>query len=70
MRSSILSFITLLASGALAAPAPLSHSIHEKRPLTDAWLKGDRVNEHVKLPVRIGLIQSNLDQGHDMLMDM
>ncbi|KAK4550782.1 Tripeptidyl-peptidase sed1 [Oleoguttula mirabilis] len=34
------------------------------------WAKGDRVNGDVKLPMRIGLVQSNLDKGDDYLMEV
>lgn len=70
MRASVLYYITVFTAAALAAPAPINHVVHEKRSLLSAWIKGDRVHEDVKLPVRIGLTQSNLDKGHDTLMDM
>lgn len=70
MRFSVLSSAAVLATVALAAPAPSPHVLHEKRSVSSQWTKGDRVHEDVKLPVRIGLIQSNLDRGHNMLMDM
>jgi len=57
-----------LAYSVNAAPAPTTHSLHEKRasaPLI--WEKRSRVDPSIVLPVRIGLTQSNLDNGPDML---
>lgn len=70
MRASILSAFVALTTIALAAPAPVHHVSHEKRTDSAAWVKGDRVHGDVKLPVRIGLTQSNLDKGHDLLMSV
>jgi tripeptidyl-peptidase-1 len=51
---------------------PETHIQHEKR--TDGqerrWVKLQRADPHAKLPVRIGLKQRNLQEGHDLLMDM
>lgn len=45
--------------------------VHEKRytPPT-RWVKRDRIPRNAILPVRIGLTQSNLEKGHDFLMDV
>lgn len=58
-----------LALGSLAAPTP-SGVLHEKRDASTVWLKGSRVHGDVKLPMRIGLTQSNLDKGHDLLNEV
>jgi tripeptidyl-peptidase-1 len=43
--------------------------LHEKREvLPQAWAFDSPANSSTILPVKIGLIQSNLDQGHDLLM--
>ncbi|KAL9095664.1 MAG: hypothetical protein Q9165_002096 [Trypethelium subeluteriae] len=54
-----------------ASPAPSTHAVHEKRDITHPrWMKRDRIDPMVKLPVRIGLSQSNLDRGMDYVMDV
>lgn len=69
------SFITLATAFAVAAVAlPSAHppyTLHEKRESSHpAWVKRSEVPTGAKLPVRIGLSQSNLDKGHDLLMDI
>ena len=51
---------------------PSSHSLHERHlpHLATQWTKRSKVPDHQILPMRIGLKQSNLDAGHDKLMDM
>ena len=64
---------TFICFGAIAltttaAPTYTSLVVHEKRqskPLN--WEKYSRVDRSVVLPVRIGLIQSNLDNGPALL---
>jgi tripeptidyl-peptidase-1 len=69
-------FLTLCVLGALAAqtvavPHPANHVVHERRDATSkAWIKRDRLAATVELPVRIGMTQSNLDKGHDLLMEV
>jgi len=45
--------------------------MHEKRqtPSSD-WVKVARIEKTAILPMRIGLTQSNLDQGHEFLMEV
>lgn len=45
------------------------HVIHERTVPTNDWVKLGNINPHGLVPVRIGLIQQNLDQGHEMLME-
>lgn len=57
-----------IALTATAAPTSTSHVVHEKRqsePLN--WVKFSRVDPSTVLPVRIGLTQSNLDNGPRLL---
>ena len=64
--------IAALAAAPLssALPSP-GYAVHEKRDLTNTnWVKRSRVERDVVLPVRIGLAQSNLDKGHEFLMDV
>ena len=66
-------FLLLLAVAAIGntAPAPSSHVVHEARDrIHPRWTKLDRVASHMKLPMRIGLKQSNLDRADDFLEDI
>ena len=45
------------------------HERHEQRHL-EGWSKAEPAELQALLPIRIGLTQSNLQKGHDMLMDM
>lgn len=70
MRTSTVATLLLGAVGSLAAPTTIEsrHVLHERRePLTNAWQKKEPLHRDVDLPVRIGLTQSNLDQGADLL---
>lgn len=59
-----------------ASPAPHSsdrgtHVVHEKRSeASSPWVKGPKVDKDAILPIRIGLTQSNLENGYDHLMDV
>ncbi|TRX89818.1 hypothetical protein FHL15_009251 [Xylaria flabelliformis] len=51
---------------------PQTHTRHEKRTAVQgsAWSKVDRAKREALLPMRIGLKQQNLVDGHDLLMDI
>lgn len=51
---------------------PPSHRLHERHlpHWSKQWSKKSKVPDSQILPVRIGLRQSNLEAGHDKLMDM
>ncbi|KAM7187718.1 Pro-kumamolisin, activation domain containing protein [Naviculisporaceae sp. PSN 640] len=51
---------------------PRTHVCHERHEsgCPEGWIKGERVNASTLLPMRVGLRQSNLDKGHDLLMDI
>ena len=51
---------------------PPSHTVHERHAEShlEGWVKHDLVHAESTLPVRIGLRQSNVDAGHERLMDM
>ncbi|OQN98397.1 hypothetical protein B0A48_15665 [Cryoendolithus antarcticus] len=68
MLGATLNGLALLLATAAAVPTPANHVLHEKRAESLSWVKVARVHEDVKLPMRIGLIQSNLDNAHDYLM--
>ena len=60
-----------LSAFAVALPSPATHIVHEERDEIPArWMKRDRVPAHAKLPVRIGLTQSNLENAHEHLFDV
>lgn len=64
-------FTPLIALAACALAAPAGHIVHERRAaLPAAWEKESQLSARAILPMRIGLAQSNLDRGHDMLMDV
>lgn len=66
-----LAIVVAIAALSNAAPAPIKHALHEKRaaPLSN-WVKVARIESSAILPMRIGLTQSNLDKGHDLLMEV
>jgi tripeptidyl-peptidase-1 len=56
---------------ALPSPAYVSHVIHEKRDAVQRrWVRGNAVDPDHVLPVRIGLKQSNLENGMDYLLEV
>ena len=62
-----------VVAAAAAAPSPYSpnHVIHERREVAPrTWHKRSTLGSRMKLPMRIGLKQSNLDKGHDLLMEV
>lgn len=70
MKSSIL-LLGVAAAGVLAVPKPHDYEVHERRDaLPSSWTEGKRLDGSTILPMRIGLTQSNLDYGHDLLMQM
>jgi hypothetical protein len=71
MRFSTLLLGALGVCAAQAAVIPPTHVVHEKRhALPRKWVKRDRILPEAILPIRIGLRQRNLDQGHSFLMDV
>jgi tripeptidyl-peptidase I len=62
-----------LAATALATAVPRHYIEHERRDHShngNDWTKRERVGKHQVLPFRVGLIQQNLEKGHDLLMAM
>ena len=67
------SFITLCAllASAMAVPAAHNYQLHERRDfIPKSWVEGKKLDRNVSLPVRIGLTQSNLDYGHELLLNL
>lgn len=70
MKSILISLGALWAT-ALAAPAPRSHVLHERRDAgPEVFSDVRRLDGRTLLPMRIGLSQSNLHKGPDMLMEV
>lgn len=71
MHFTSLTAVAALAAVAIAAPSNLHrHVLHQKREPSERWIKLDRVHSAMKLPMRIGIVQENLDKGEQMLLDM
>ena len=72
MRVSLTTLAGVLAATALALPTSISFAVHEKRSILSGWVARTDVKPdgRIVLPVRIGLTQSNLEHGHDILMDI
>lgn len=72
MKASLLALLAVAGLAKSVIAAPDTHAVHEKRdissPFSSRWVKRSRVEEHRKLPVRIGLAQSNLEDAHYHLM--
>jgi len=61
----------LLVCKCLAVPTTQHHVVHEKRNTHPAgWIRRGELNNRAVLPMRIALSQSNLDKGHNWLMDI
>jgi tripeptidyl-peptidase-1 len=70
MKSSILLLLGA-AAAVIARPAPHEYVVHERRDyIPSSWIQSKKLDGSTTLPVRIGLTQSNLDRGHDLLMEM
>ena len=78
-RSLVAAFGLGLALEVVASPllitkrdVPGTHAVHERHTehMAQHWTKSAKVPRGMKLPMRIGLTQSNLALGHDRLMSM
>jgi hypothetical protein len=60
-----------LVVGCLAAPLTQNHVVHERRNAHPAgWTRRGELDNRAILHMRIALSQSNLDKGHEWLMDV
>ncbi|KGO73973.1 Peptidase S8/S53, subtilisin/kexin/sedolisin [Penicillium italicum] len=60
-----------LAASAMGVPRAQNYQLHERRDFVPkSWIEGKKLDGNVLLPVRIGLTQSNLDYGQELLMDL
>lgn len=71
MRFTATFILTALVAVGSALPRNVQrHVLHERRAESAQWVKRDRVHQEVKLPMRIGMTQSNLDKGADWLHEV
>lgn len=70
MRPSVFATIAAIAAIAAALPTSTNHVLHEKRSGSSSWSpkQGVKPDGRIKLPVRIGLTESNLHLGDEILM--
>lgn len=68
------SFVVLASLVVLGSASPFSrssHVVHEKRLAPPSgWQVRDRVEGHIKMPLKVGLKQRNLDLGAAYLDDV
>ncbi|KAH8696765.1 putative protease S8 tripeptidyl peptidase I [Talaromyces proteolyticus] len=68
---SLTALVAALATFSAARPSSHTHAVHEKRGAISArWSNAMRVRSDADMHVKIGLRQSNLHHGHDILMDV
>jgi tripeptidyl-peptidase-1 len=71
MALKLASYTIAFAAIASALSVPVPHVLHEARDTSsERWIKRGRVPSYAKLPVRVGLAQNNLDNGHEYLLDV
>ena len=70
MLVTFIATLAALASLTNAAPAEIFQELHERRDSLGDWVKYERLHADEILPMRVGLTQSNLDKGYDLLMDV
>ncbi|KAK5135062.1 hypothetical protein LTR08_005722 [Meristemomyces frigidus] len=73
MRLLLLPLLAATVDLVAARAVPASHVVHERRDArSTTWVKRDRVEPHIQLPVRIGLKQNTqaMEQAQAWLMDV
>lgn len=72
MKLSVVSALASVLAVTSALPASTPYLVHEKRLAnSNQWKVRDvKLNPRTTLPIRVGLKQSNLERGHDFLMDV
>ncbi|KAF3797037.1 Aorsin [Colletotrichum gloeosporioides] len=71
--SAVATLLTVLAAVTSANPVTRSHRhvVHEERhPARREWVKNHRLHTMARLPVRIGLAQSNLHRANEFMNDV
>ncbi|KAK0256450.1 hypothetical protein B0A54_04706 [Friedmanniomyces endolithicus] len=63
--------VSALVAVAVASPLGVPHSVHEKRSeAATGWARRDVLDRRAILPMKIGLAQSNVDQGWNWLKEV
>ena len=71
MRSISPYYVSFIVCGLGCALASPDYAIHERRDILNRdWVKHSQIERDVILPVRIGLTQSNLENGYIYLLDV
>ncbi|OGM51265.1 aorsin [Aspergillus bombycis] len=70
MKSSFI-LLPALVAAVWSIPTRTDYILHERRDaIPSHWAGEKRLDGQTILPMRIGLTQSNLDRGHDLLMEV
>ncbi|KAH7321462.1 putative protease S8 tripeptidyl peptidase I, partial [Rhexocercosporidium sp. MPI-PUGE-AT-0058] len=69
---SVLGLVISIAVTVECAAVPKSHVLHEKRDAASShqWVRREQIPASAILPMRVGLKQQNLENGHGYLMDV
>lgn len=72
MQFTIIKVVAAFVAGAAALPPSVNHVVLEKSRDLSSWApKADaKPDQRVILPVKIGLKESNIGLGHQLLMDI
>lgn len=72
MKLPLFAVVGGLLAQAIAAPAPISHAVHERRDISSSkWTRSDiKLRQDAVMPMSIGLKQRNLDNGYEYLMEV
>lgn len=71
MLFSALLVTSVFVAESFASPVAQTQVVHEKRTaLPHGWTRRDALDRRAILPMRVALAQSNLEKGHDWLMDV
>lgn len=70
MQIKVTAALAAMVAGALAAPTNNMVVHQERRTTPKSPARGARLQSNAMLPVRIGLTQSNLEKGYDLVMDV
>ena len=72
MQLCFLPIIAALAATVVARPASVDYVIHEKRDGPSSWTSKSyaRPDGRIRLPVKIGLKERNIESGQQLLMNI
>jgi tripeptidyl-peptidase I len=64
-------FVSFLVASCLAIPLTDNHVVHERQgSISRGWKRALKLEQDVKVPVRIGLKQRNIHESYKLLMDV